>query len=376
MKFTKLLMSLCVGASLALISASPANARELKVGVGLPPSHAMYYSLDVFGKTLKEKTAGELEVKLFPLSLLALNQMFAGVRDGVVDVGYVLPALFATEFPETQLPFDLAMLGANPMAMAGAMTEYNFACQECLAERLKHNHVYLGSASTAPTVIMSNKKISTLDELKGKKLRVVAAPWSRWAQSFGVVPVTLSGNELFEALSQGTVDGAVAAPTELTASRLVDLVKHITVGVPAGTYHGIDGNNVNRTTWRSLTESQRRAFLDSAAMSIATMTWTNFSDGNRNLKEAQQKGIQVHQAPQDVMARQKTFIDADLATVAQAAEKNYGTKTASQKAAKFRQLVEKWEKLTPEAGNWDAKTLAEIYRREIFSKIDAKTYGM
>ena len=376
MKFTKLLLSFCLVTSAALVSASPASARELKLGVGLPPGSAAYYGLEVFAKTLKEKSAGELEVKLFPLSLLGLSQMFAGVRDGVVDIGLVLSPMFASELPETQLSIDLAMLGTNTFAMAGASTEYNFTCQECLAERLKYNQVYLGSSASAPSLIMSNKKIVTSEELKGKKLRVAAAPWSRWTQHFSGVAMSLSANEVFEALSQGTIDGTIQSATELSALRLIDVVKHITTDIPGGTYHGIDNNNVNRKTWRSLTEPQRRAFLDASAVSVAAVTWKYVSDGTNNLKQAQQKGIQIHQAPPDVLARSKAFIEADLATVAQAAEKTFGTKNATQKIARFRQLVAKWEKLTPADSNMEISALAEIYRREIFSKIDAKTYGL
>ena len=188
--------------------------------------------------------------------------------------------------------------------------------------------------------------------------------------------MSISGNEVFEALSQGTVDGTMHSTTELTNFRLIDVVKHITIGIPGGTYHGIDSNNINRTTWRSLTEPQRRAFLDASATSSAAITWKYVSDATQSLRDAQKKGIQVHQPSPEVIARSKSFVNTDVAAVAQAAEKNYGTKNASQKIARFRQLVEKWEKLTPETGNWEPAALAEIYHREIFSKIDAKTYGM
>ncbi len=375
MKVTKLLASMCIGASALLMAASSANARELKLAVGFPQGTAAYHGLEAFAKTLKEKSGGELEVKMFPLSLLNLPQMMNGLRDGVVDIGFVLPPLFPSEVPETHLAVDLAMLGSNPWAMAGAMTEYVFTCQECLAEHLKNNQVYLGSSSTAPYMIVSTKKAVTLDEIKGKKLRSGAAPWARWAQHFGAVALTIPGNQVFESVSGGTVDGAMVSAAELSNLRLIDVVKFITVGVPTGTYHGIDNNNFNRNTWRSLTESQRKAVLEAAAMSTAAVSWKYVVDGAQNMKDAQAKGIQIHQAPADVVARSKAFIDADLATIAQAAEKNSGIKNASQKIARFRQLVEKWEKLTPE-GNWEPNKLAEIYYREIYSKIDPKTHGM
>ena len=70
MKIAKLFASLCIGASVFLIGVTSASARELKLAVGFPQGTAAYYGLEVFGKTLKEKSGGELEVKLFPLSLL------------------------------------------------------------------------------------------------------------------------------------------------------------------------------------------------------------------------------------------------------------------------------------------------------------------
>lgn len=375
MKFAKLLATLCVGVSTLTMTAAAVQARELKLAVGFPQGTAAYHGLEAFGKALKDKSEGQLEVKMYPLSLLNLPQMLNGVRDGVVDAGFVLPPLFPSELPETHLAVDLAMLGSNPWAMAGAMTEYVFTCQECLAEHLKHNQVYLGSSSTASYMIVSTKKAVTLDEIKGKKLRSGAAPWARWAQHFGAVALTIPGNQVFEAVSGGTVDGAMVSAAELSNLRLIDVVKHITVGVPTGTYHGIDNNNFNLRTWRSLTEPQRKAVLEAAATSTAAVTWKYVTDGMQNMKDAQQKGIQVHQAPADVVARSKAFIDADLATIAQAAEKNSGIKNASQKIARFQALVQKWEKLMPER-NWEPAALAEVYQREIFSKIDPKTYGM
>lgn len=376
MKMIQLLKSICLSASLSItIAATPASARELKLAVGFPAGTAAYHGLEAFSKALKEKSGGELEVKMFPLSLLNLPQMMNGLRDGVVDIGFVLPPLFPSELPETHLAVDLAMLGSNPWAMAGAMTEYVFSCQECLAEHLKNNQVYLGSSSTAPYMIVSTKKAVMMDEIKGKKLRSGAAPWARWAQNFGAVALTISGNQVFEAVSGGTVDGAMVSAAELSNLRLIDVAKHITVGVPTGTYHGIDNNNFNRNTWRSLTERQRKAVLEASAMSTAAVTWKYVSDGVQNMKDAQQKGIQIHQAPADVVARSKAFIESDLATIAQSAEKNSGIKNAAQKIAKFRQLLEKWEKLMPEA-NREPNLLAEIYYREIYSKIDPKTHGM
>ncbi len=375
MKFTKLIGALCLGASTLIAGTVAPQARELKLAVGFPQGTAAYHGLEAFAAALKERSKGELDVKMFPLSLLSLPQMLNGVRDGVVDIGFVLPPLFPAALPDTHLAVDLAMLGRNPWAMAGAMSEYVFTCQECLAEHQKNNQVYLGSSSTASYMLVTTKKTVTMDDLKGRKLRSGAAPWARWAQSFGAVAFTIPGNQVFEAVAGGTVDGAMVSAAELSNLRLIDVVKFITVGVPTGTYHGIDNNNFNLRTWRSLSESQRRAALDAAAISVAAVTWKYVVDGNKNMKDAEAKGIQIFTAPEDVVARSRAFIEADLAGIAAAAEKNSGVKDASAKVARFKALVEKWEKLLPDR-DWEMQALAAVYEREILSKIDAKTYFM
>lgn len=378
MRIAKLLPALpaLVLATLSAFTTAAAQARELKLAVGLPPSSVGYYGMEVFARTIKEKTGGELELKIYPLSLVNLAQMYTGIRDGVVDVGFFLPPMYPSELPETQLAIDLAMLGTNPYAMAGAMTEYNLTCNECLAERLKANHVYLGSSSTGPYAVLSTKKITTPEELKGKKLRSAAAPWSRWASQFGAVAMTISGNQIFEAVSGGTVDGTIQSTQELAALRLADVVKHVTLGVPNGTFHGIDNHNVNRKVWRSMTEQQRRSFFQAAATSSAALTLRYISENTRALEEAKQKGIQVHQASPELVARSNAFIESDMTIVAQQAEKQYGIRNAAQKVEQFRQLLAKWDKLAPASTQWDVNTLADIYWREIYSKLDPRSYGM
>ncbi|WP_418320855.1 C4-dicarboxylate TRAP transporter substrate-binding protein [Piscinibacter sakaiensis] len=373
MKLSKLLLALGLGVAIA---SGPAAARDLKLASGVLPTHTNHTGYEAFAKALKEQ-APDMNVRILPLSFLNSTQTYAGIRDGVVDLGFVLAPLLPSDLPEAQLPINLAMLGSSGFAMAGAMTEYLMTCQECQAEKLKMNHVYLGSVAAGPYWILSTKKITTLDDIKGKKLRSGAAPWGRWASDMGAVAMSITPNEIFEAMSQGTLDGGMLPASELTNLRLIDLVKHVTTGAPGGTYHGMEILNVNRNTWRALSEPQRRAVVDAAAMGSAVVTLRFLGDVERNLAEARKKGIQIHEAAPDLVARSKAFAAADIARVAASAEKDYGIKNAPAKAQRFRDLVAKWEKLIPPGiDKAEPKVLADILHKEIYSKIDVKTYGM
>lgn len=372
------LKTLCQSAAVvaALMAAGAADARELRIVVGVPPGSAAQFGVEAFAADLAARTGNDLTVKIFPPSLLDLVQTFGGIRDGVVDGGYLVLNFHAADLRETQLPIELAMLGANPYAMAGAMSEYVLTCEPCVAERLAANMVPLGNASTGAYAILGTSPMTTPDELKGKKLRAAGGAWSRWAAAMGAVGVSMPGNEIFEAMSQRTIDGAMNAPTELTSIRIKDVATHVTLDVPGGTVHGLDISSVNRDTWRSLTTDQRKAWIEAAALGNASATWKFVTDVAKNIEDAKAAGIVVANASPELKAASQAAIEADLANIAKIAADTHGIQDADAKIARFRALVTKWEGLLPADRDWTAEQIADVFRAEIYSKLDPATYGM
>ena len=375
MKLKTALRATCAAAAMALVAAT-AQARDVKIVVGVPPGSGAHFGVDAFAADLAARTDGELKVRVLPASLLNLVQTFGGMKDGVVDGGYMVLNYFPSELPEATLPIELAMLGKNAFAMAGAMSEYILTCEPCIAERLKNNQVPLGNASTGAYAIIGTSPMTNAEELAGKKIRAAGGSWTRWAAANGAVGVSLPGNEIFEAMSQGTIDGAFNAPSELTSIRLIDVATDVTVNMPGGTVHGLDVMSVNRDFWKSLSTEERRAYLDAAALGNAATTWKFASDVAENLKLAKEKGLNIHEASAEMIAASDASIEADLANIAKIAKETHGIDDAEAKIARFVALVKKWEGLVPMDRDWTPEEIAEIYRAEIFSKIDAASYGL
>lgn len=375
MKLKSLFRATCAAAAMAVMAAS-AHARDVKIVVGVPPGSGAHYGVDAFAADLAARTGGELKVRVLPASLLNLVQTFGGMKDGVVDGGYLVLNYFPSELPEATLPIELAMLGKNPFAMAGAMSEYILTCEPCIQERLDNNQVPLGNASTGAYAIIGTAPMTNADQLVGKKIRAAGGSWTRWAAANGAVGVSLPGNEIFEAMSQGTIDGAFNAPSELTSIRLIDVATDVTVNIPGGTVHGLDVMSVNRDFWKSLSNEERRAYLDAAALGNAATTWKFANDVAENLKLAAEKGINIHQASDEMVAASNAAIEADLAEIAKIAKETHGITDAEAKIARFAELVKKWESLVPMDREWTPEQIAELYRTEIFSKIDAAAYGL
>ena len=360
--------------AMAFIFSGAAAAEELTMAPGFAPGSAAYYGAEAFTERATELTGGEITFEIYPLTLLSVPQMLNGVRDGVADVGVILPPVFVAQFPESNLIGDLAMLGKSATAMAGATTEYFMTCDACQAEFAKNNVVYLGSGSTADYGILSTKPFVDVADIAGAKLRSPNAAFNRWIESMGGVALTLPGNEIFEAVKQGVVEGALLSAGELRNIRMIDVVSDVTLGSPQGTYHLINVSVMNQDTWEGMRDDERRALLDAGAHAAAATTYKYVQDGIDALEEARGKGITIHDASQELQDKSAAFVEGDLAEIVKIAAER-GIEDAEGKIARFRELIAKWEGLTSDVG-LDVEKLTALYKSEIFDKLDASSYGM
>tara|TARA_R110002167_G_scaffold191415_2_gene393849 strand:- start:46 stop:1206 length:1161 start_codon:yes stop_codon:yes gene_type:complete len=370
-----------VGMSLSTAMVPEASAKRLKSAVGLATSSAQYYAHQKFAEYVAAHS--DVKIKVFSMSLLNLKETPPGVRDGIADMGFVLPPYYPAEYAENNLASNLSMLSTTGRqvegpgaAMAGATTEYTYLhCPECLTEYEKQNQVYLGTGASPTYIMLCSTPLRTLEDLKGKKYRSGAANFGRWAENFGGIKVSIPGNDVYEAMDQGVIDCAMMSATELSNLSLFDVTKFVTRRIPGGVFSGVATINVNLDTWRDLTTAERKVFLEGAARINADLTWKYYSDAKKNLDISPSKGIEVIEPSAEIMKASDAFVQGDVKIIAEQFTKDYDIKNVDQKIAKITELVEKWKDLTADLAD-DPEALAKLYWDEIFSKIDPATFGM
>lgn len=378
------LSNLVLAALLASAVPLASQAETLRFAVGFPSASANVSAAKAYARAVKEFSNDELEVRVYELSLLNLAEMSGGLREGIADVGYLLTPYFPAEYPNINMAAELSMLlalnddgadGNEGMAYAGAMAEYIMLhCADCRAELARQNQVYTGSGASPQYGLMCTQPVVTAADLKGKRLRAGGAQWSRWAKHFGASPVSLPGNEIFEALNQGVVDCTIQATAELSGLGLIDAVSDLTMAVPGGVFGGSGVSNVNKERWASLSEPQRRALLHAGAVMGANSSYLYAQYGKRDLAAAQARGAKVHQAAPELIKASREFISEDVTHIARYYETQHGVENASDKIETLRPLISKWLKLTDNVESVDA--LAELYWREVNAKVDASRYGL
>jgi len=366
-----------------VVIASATQARELRYATGYAPGSMGAEAANNYANALKKYSDGKLTTRVYPMSLLNFMETPEGIRDGMADSGLVLTPYFPSQYPSTNLAVEISMLlelaGADPekagLAYAGAMSEYIFHdCPQCVAEYARQNQVFVSSGGTSPYMLLCNKPMRTLADVKGKRVRIGGAQWSRWAAELGATPVSVPQHETYEALSQGVVDCTVHSAPELTMVNLMEVVSDITPSIPGGVFAGV-ANNFSISTWRSLTAEERQHVLRAAAVLTAELSWAYAEAAKENIKVAEtERNIRIHEPAADLVEKTREFIEKDMKSIADAYAKKYNMPNTMQMISTFQPILEKWVGLVSDIDSVEA--LSDLYWQETYSKVDVNTYGM
>ncbi|MFV8834892.1 C4-dicarboxylate TRAP transporter substrate-binding protein [Aquisalimonas sp.] len=380
---TRVSASALVAAGLLLGGASAADARQLNYASGYPDGSIGIEAAERWADAVEEYSDGALSARVFPLSLLDFEEASSGVRDGIADSAFVLLPYFQSEYPHANMVAEISMAleladertpGHEGLAYAGAMSEFIFNhCPECVEEFEAQNQLFLGGSSSTSYHLICTEEVTSLDDLQGTRVRAGGAQWSRWADALGASSVSMSVNDMYEALSQGVLDCASIDLTGLTIFSLSDVATDITVQVPGGAYGGSSPASLNLDTWRSLDTDGREALMRAATVMSAELSYLYAEEDIANHTLAEQEGIAIHEPDDALLEASHDFIREDLETIASRYQER-GVDRAEEMIAEFRPLLDRWLKLVEDVD--DADELARLYWDEVSSKVDVDSYGM
>lgn len=351
------------------------DTHDFRLGPASPPPHPAYSHLYVpFQEQLPKESDGRLTGTIYGMDVAGLREMQGALSTGLIEIGLLLQSYFPADFPEASLTADLAPQGRNPHAMAAAVTEYIVNCAPCQDEMKSFGGVFLGSGSSDVYVLISTTPLTSLEDIKGQRLRVSTATFGRLAEAMGAVPVSIASNDTFEAMSQGTLDGSMASVGDLVTQRLIDVAKYVTE-VPLGTFHTTSGFTVNTGVWEDLSVEDREAVARAAIHGNVAFTqrW-GYDLAAMTRQTGAEAGTEFVEASEELMAFVNDFATNDVTAAAMAAEEQYGVTDAAAKLASLEALVEKWEGLLTDVT--DPAEVEALIQSEIWSKVDFETYGL
>lgn len=248
---------LAAGATLCLPAIGRAAGAKFvyKCATGQAPSHPLNIRLQQAFDRIREKTAGDLEFRLFPSNQLGTETaVLSQTRLGSLELTLLSASIYATLVPVAGIANTAYAFETEAdvwKAMDGALGQYTDA-QTRKAGLMPAGKIWNNGFRQ---VTSSNRDIRTPQDLKGFKIRVPPAPMlTSFFAAMGAAPTPINFSEVYTALQTGIVDGQENGLTLVLTTKLYEVQKYCIM-----TDHSWDGYwpLANPAAWQRLPESMR-----------------------------------------------------------------------------------------------------------------------
>ena len=243
-----------------------------------------------FGARLEKRTNGRIKPQVFPASQLgAIPRMIEGVQLGTIE-SWIGPPEFLVgvdaRFQVLTAPylFD-SMDHAHRVVNDRAFLDKFLVLAEGKGIRGVSLLVY------GPASFVARTPIRTPDDLRGKKIRVLATPIeSAMMAQVGATGVPMTLGEVLPALQQGALDGVQSALTVFTTFKYYDVAKYHT---NTDHYFITSMGTVSKKWLEGLPADVQKAVLEEArGVQAELLDWTKnfYQTGVKTWKEKTRDG--------------------------------------------------------------------------------------
>jgi TRAP-type C4-dicarboxylate transport system substrate-binding protein len=361
--------SLLVAFGAIVVSSSVQAETKLGYGTYLPPTHVNNTAgIEPMARRLESESKGALKIEMFTGGSVAkATAAVDSIKDGLVAAGMIVDSYVPKQLPHSFLITELAVLGRNSVAMAGATNEFNLVtCPECLADQKKQGIISMAHYSTAPYTVMCKPDLRSLEDFKGKKIRSAAA-WSIMFKSFGMVPVNLTSDETYEALQRGQVDCNMGADSWLKSYSLWDVAKNV-LDTTIGTYHGGLLWGMSADVWKKLPPDQQEMIKRNMPILAADVTFGYLAESREVRELAAAKGVKFNKPDPSFTTAYDEYAAKELARVKEEGRKR-GIKDSDRLIDAYMALVAKWQKIDETEIKGDKAKFVAALQREVFDKV-------
>ena len=247
-----------------------AHADTIRVGLAMPKNmQEVFYvngMFEHFKAEVESHSKGALRVQIYYGGVLGkpderLNQM----RRNVIQMSDASDGNYATIHRDIQvfsMPYLFPSLDIARQVLDGPI---GTAVAEDI--RRKTGIRVLGWWEAAGFKHYSaNTPIRTIDDFRGKKIRVMSAVFAIPVEALGGTAIPIPMNELYISLKTGVVDGQDNAISVFNMQRLYEVQKYVTLDAHAYSFGPL---GINDAFFLSLDEAEQRIVIEAGTKAIA-----------------------------------------------------------------------------------------------------------
>jgi tripartite ATP-independent transporter DctP family solute receptor len=295
MRPTRLLgpLAATVGALFALLPIAPATA-QTTLRLNMPIAQNSHYGagVDTFAKEVEKRTNGRYKIQNFYAAALgAERESIEGVQLGTLDLTWTSTGPVPNFVPEVAI-LDIPFLFKD-YAQARAVLDGPIG-QDLLQKFPPKGIVALAWGENGFRHMTNSKRqVVVPDDLKGLKMRTMENPIHIQAyRQFGILPTPMAFTEVFTALQQGTVDGQENPLSVITAAKLDQVQKYLTL---TGHVYSPALLLMSKAQWDKLSPADQKAFLDAAKQAVKVNRARVDEDERKAVADLKSKGMTVQE---------------------------------------------------------------------------------
>ena len=284
------------------------------------PPRAVTAGIEAMAEFFKKESKGDFEIKIvYGGALGPERQIPEGIKSGGFESGQLCAGYYPNKFPLLTV-MELPFLPPRDLAANADVNEAVFnhpLIAKEMAERW--NIKYLSPTFLPAYEFMGNKRIASVDDMKGVKMRISGLN-AKALQVFGAVPTMVTAPEAYQAIERGTIDSA-GFPYAYTfgAYKLYEVSKYVTEGLAMGGLVCFQGVSID--AWNKLPDNLKGKLKQAQDLAKAALL--------KAYKESDEKWIPIFKEKVEITK----FPDAERAKLMAASGKIWDEWVKEQEAA-------------------------------------------
>lgn len=203
------------------------------------PNSVSAQSAHAFKEYVEERSGGKITVEvIWAQAIAGYSEIDDALSDGRIDVSYALPIYDPSTYPAFDaLATTSAGLPNSPVVgeLVGNAAIIDMAWN---SEEILQGYEEQGIVPLTPVVSTGNHHAicsdpgTTLDDWKGRQVRIPSVSLEKVASNLGATPVSMEYVEVFEAIQRGTVDCTLAQLLPSEEAGLLEIAPNVSYASP------------------------------------------------------------------------------------------------------------------------------------------------
>jgi tripartite ATP-independent transporter DctP family solute receptor len=276
-------------AAVTMLAALPTAAQTLlKMNISLAQNSHYGVAIDTFAREVEKRTDRRYKIQNFYAGALgAERESIEGLQLGTLDLTLTSTGPVPNFVPEVAI-LDIPFLFRDS-THARAVLDGPIG-QELLKKFDAKGITALAWGENGFRHMTNSKHpVNAPDDLKGLKMRTMENPVHIQAyKAFGIIPTPMAFTEVFTALQQGTVDGQENPVSVITAAKLDQVQKYMTL---TGHVYSPALILMSKAQYDKLSPADKQAFTDAAKEAVKANRARIDEDEKKAVADLRAKGM-------------------------------------------------------------------------------------